>query len=177
MQISKKKLRKITKDGPFQGKNKVFLGPDGKPISSLEYHLGSGVAPTAPKEESEDEQPLELQAESDAELDPEDEGRHLSRVKSALEANVRADTKLARKKLTERRLKKKRKQRELLRGKEESDPEAGVALGGDSEDQPSEEEEVVIEPKKKKRVKKDKPLRSQGDEEQLALALLGNDDF
>lgn len=39
MKVSKKKLRKITKDGPLQGKNKVFFGPDGKPISSLEYHL------------------------------------------------------------------------------------------------------------------------------------------
>lgn len=39
LKVSKNKLRKITKDGPLQGKNKVFLGPDGKPISSIEHHL------------------------------------------------------------------------------------------------------------------------------------------
>jgi hypothetical protein len=39
LKVSKKKLRKITKDGPFQGKNKVFFDAEGKPISSLHYHL------------------------------------------------------------------------------------------------------------------------------------------
>lgn len=40
MKASKKKLRKITRDGPFDGKNKVFFDADGKTISSLEYHVG-----------------------------------------------------------------------------------------------------------------------------------------
>lgn len=39
IKVSKKQLRKITKDGPYQGKNKVFFDSQGKPISSLEYHL------------------------------------------------------------------------------------------------------------------------------------------
>lgn len=39
MQISKKRIRKITKDGPFQGKNKVYFDNNGNPISSLDYHF------------------------------------------------------------------------------------------------------------------------------------------
>jgi len=39
IKVNKKKLKKITKDGPFDGKNKVFFDANGKPMSSLEYHL------------------------------------------------------------------------------------------------------------------------------------------
>ena len=39
LSFSKKKLRKITKDGPFQGKNKVYFDAEGRAISSLEYNL------------------------------------------------------------------------------------------------------------------------------------------
>ena len=39
LKVSKKKLSKITKDGPFSGKNKIFFNAQGVPISSLEYHL------------------------------------------------------------------------------------------------------------------------------------------
>ena len=39
LKVNKKKLRKITKDGPFQGKNKVYFDAEGKPISSLQHHL------------------------------------------------------------------------------------------------------------------------------------------
>ena len=37
--MSKTKLRKITKEGPFDGKNKVFFDAAGKPVSAFEFHL------------------------------------------------------------------------------------------------------------------------------------------
>ena len=39
MKLSKRKMRKITKDGPFDGKNKVFFDANGKAISAMEYHV------------------------------------------------------------------------------------------------------------------------------------------
>jgi ATP-dependent RNA helicase DDX10/DBP4 len=41
VKVSKKKLRKITKDGPFDGKNKVFFDAQGQQISSLAYHFNT----------------------------------------------------------------------------------------------------------------------------------------
>ena len=39
LKVSKKKLSKITKEGPFSGRNKIFFDKDGKEITSLQYHL------------------------------------------------------------------------------------------------------------------------------------------
>ena len=35
--VSKNKLRKITVDGPFKGKNVTVFGPDGKTVSKDEH--------------------------------------------------------------------------------------------------------------------------------------------
>jgi hypothetical protein len=40
MPVNPKKIRKITKDGPFSGKNKIFFDKDLNPITSMEYHFG-----------------------------------------------------------------------------------------------------------------------------------------
>lgn len=105
-------------------------------------------------------------------------------VKSQLEKTSAADKKLAREKLTEMRLKKKRRLRGL-RGNGDDDEEQVAVLGGSSEDdQQSEapeeesEEEAPVVIKKASVKKANKRVRvSDVNEEERALALLGNDDF
>lgn len=52
LKVGKNKLRKITKDGPFAGKNKTFLDKDGKEISSLQYHLMKQQTPQKVEEDN-----------------------------------------------------------------------------------------------------------------------------
>jgi hypothetical protein len=84
---------------------------------------------------------LRILEESEASaIDSEGEDRYIKSVKTALQENVDSDKQLARKKLTEMRLKKKRKLRER-RGAAQGDEDGGVTvtLGGT---EASEEEEA-----------------------------------
>jgi hypothetical protein len=95
LSINKKKLRKITKDGPFQGKNKIFFDAEGRTISSLEYHLNkdqvakSGAA-------GEDDQEVKIMHEDEVDVTEKDQRKFLKRVKKALKEHDEADTSLAR---------------------------------------------------------------------------------
>jgi len=101
LKVSKHKLRKITKDGPFNGKNRQILDADGKPLSSLdamkeEQRLG-GNEMDLETEEAANEKRLKNKGES-----------FLERVKRKMEENQKLDDKTNKAKLKEKRMKKKR---------------------------------------------------------------------
>lgn len=189
VKLSKMRMRKITKDGPFQGKNKVFFDASGKPISSLEYHLKQDAL--AGKTQDQEEDKLIIREESEASsIGSEDEERYIKSVKTALKENVDADKQTARQRLTEMRLKKKRKLRARRGDDDQADgDESGVVVtlgGADNEEEESgeahqseeepEEEVKPVKVSKKKRVKT-VSAKEAGNEEDRALALLGMDDF
>lgn len=66
LKVHKKKLKKITKDGPFSGKNKVFFDASGKAMSSLEYHLAQDAKNA---EESKKEDEINIVREDEASMD------------------------------------------------------------------------------------------------------------
>ena len=118
LSFSKKKLRKITKDGPFQGKNKVFFDAKGRAISSLEYHLKKDQQA---KSGAKDDQEVKIMKESEVDVTDKDQRKYLKRVKKALKEHEEADASLARQKLSEMRLKKKRKMKDRRGGGQDDD--------------------------------------------------------
>lgn len=108
----------------------MFFGPDGKPISSLEYHLALDNKKEQEKKEEESDDELKILEEADALKNSHKlrtEAEFMTKVKDTIEKHRVADSKEARKKLTEMRLKKKRKLRKL-RGYDDDGDDDGVQL-------------------------------------------------
>jgi len=141
LSLNKKKLRKITKDGPFQGKNKVFFDAEGRAISSLEYHLKKDQQAKSGAAAPEDE--VNILKESDVDLTDKDQRKFLKRVKKSLKEHDEADTSLARQKLTEMRLKKKRKMKDRRGGGGQDDEDGGYEVTiGDPDEEDGQEEDL-----------------------------------
>ena len=126
--------------------------------------------------------------EDEVDVTEKDQRKFLKRVKKALKEHDEADTSLARQKLTEMRLKKKRKMKDRRGGGQDDDAEDGgyeVTIGnpdddGQDEDHADEgEAEPVVKAKKsKKRVRIAEEEPSGETEEQRALRLIGQiEDF
>lgn len=94
----KKKMKKITTGGHFEGKNKQLLGPDGKALTSIE----------ALREKNRvDGSGLDILDEEDA-LKLKPKANYLDNVKSKLLENTKVDEQKHKEKLKANRLKKKR---------------------------------------------------------------------
>lgn len=175
LKVSKHKLRKITKDGPFNGKNRQILDADGKPLSSLdamkeEQRLG-GNEMNLETEEVANEKRLKHKGES-----------FLDRVKRKMEENQKLDDKTNKAKLREKRMKKKRQNKErlgdfaagALQDQDSDDDAGGVQLASYSQSEQS-ESDVEKNQKSRKRQKlgaRDEEPKPAKSAEQRALELL-----
>ncbi|CAI2386368.1 unnamed protein product [Moneuplotes crassus] len=101
--FSKNSLKKIKKGGVSQGQNKVFLDKDGKPISSLEYHI------------QQDTIKLKTEDDLDDNVKPED---YFNKLKSDLDKNKGLDNQIALDRLKQKRIKRKRQRQEREQLKE-----------------------------------------------------------
>jgi hypothetical protein len=140
------------------------------------------------KSGSEDDQEVKIMKESEVDVTDKDQRKYLKRVKKALKEHEEADASLARQKLTEMRLKKKRKMKDRRGGGQDDDAEDGgyeVTIGNPDEDSQAEDHEdegdpepVVKAKKSKKRVRIAEEEPAGETEEQRALRLIGQiDDF
>ena len=129
------------------------------------------------------EKDLQVNIVDEAEASSGGEDQYLSGVRNNLQATADEDKKLARTKLTEQRIKKKKRLRKMQGRDDNDEGEAIAVLGsaseeGSADEAPVESDPIVVAPvvkeakKGKKRVKID-----EGNEEDRALALLVNDNF
>jgi len=100
--FSKNQLKKIKKGGISGGKNKVYFDGEGKPISSLEYHI------------KQDNLKIKTDKDVDDNSKPED---YFNKLKEDLDKNRGVDDQIALERLKQKRIKNKRqrKERELMK--------------------------------------------------------------
>lgn len=99
--VSKSKLRKITVDGPFGGRNRQILDADGKPMTGIE----------ALKESQRlDENGLKLIFEDEAAelLKNDNKKEYVEKVKAIMKKNLKVDEETQKARVKDMRLKKKR---------------------------------------------------------------------
>ena len=98
--FSKSSLKKFKKGGVSGGQNKIFFDKDGKPMTSLEYHV---------------KQDKLKSKKGDENLEPED---YFNKVKADLEQNKGVDDQIALERLKQKRIKRKRQRKEREQIKE-----------------------------------------------------------
>lgn len=159
---SKKKLKKITTEGPYGGKNRMLLDAEGKPMDEEKM-----------QQERQKELAVSLQIENEAEAKKKsgkEYESYIDRVKRKMKETQEQDTKLHKDRLKEKRKKLKRKHKDHYN--DYGDEEQGVQLASNSEvSQQSQHSDIdsVGEPeppKKKQKISQD--LNA----EQRALKLL-----
>lgn len=111
--LSKRKMSKITADGPYQGKNVIVFAEDGRQVSKDSYERQKYLASLK----------VNMRQESDVESDSDEQQNYLENVRQQLQKNQSKDTELAKLKLKEKRLKTKKRRRAL-----EGEPGQGAEL-------------------------------------------------
>jgi len=125
--LSSKKLKKITKDGPYGGKNRQILGMDGRALTEIEA-LKEDARLKGDKLGLTDEQEAIKQSKAEKLAGKES---YLDRVKRKMQENEEKDEEVRVSKLKEKRIKKKRRTKGD-RKKEDNDDEEGVQLASQS---------------------------------------------
>lgn len=149
--FSKNALKKIRKGGISQGKNKMYFDAEGKPMTSLEYHMQQDTFKNKGKEAEE-------------EIVPE---QYFSQIKQSLTQNKEIDDQIALDRLKKLRQKRKRQRAEREAFKDsnrymDSDDEGEGEGDQDEEDQ---EEDAQQQPKVKNTNKRAKKQEASSEEE------------
>jgi len=134
--VSKKKLKKIKAGGIFGGKNKIFFGSEGKPISAEEFSSSKNKALL-----------------NEAEKEDEDESQFIERIQRKLRINNEEDKKQEKDRIKIKHLKKRLRNREVER--EEGEEEAQFKQE-DNDDGEDEEDDQEIQPKASKKTDEEK---------------------
>jgi hypothetical protein len=113
--LSKRKMNKITAEGPYQGKNVTVFTEDGTKVSKDAHERKKYL----------DSLKINMRDENDVESDSDEQQNYLETVRSNLLKTKEEDTKLAKQKLKEKRIKSKKRQRGAQDGSEDDD---GVQL-------------------------------------------------
>mmetsp|Transcript_3185 Transcript_3185/g.4852 ORF Transcript_3185/g.4852 Transcript_3185/m.4852 type:complete len:316 (-) Transcript_3185:171-1118(-) len=150
-----KRMKKITKDGIFGGKNRQILDVEGKPLDEIA---------ALREQERLEGATFNILTEEKA-MDEDKDKDFVGKVKQHLKSNVAKDTELHKKKLLEKRQKKKRRMRDDDGGEgvqlaSSDDEEAGQEYYESDDDEVAEAESAsqvsIEEEKKSKKSKKEK---------------------
>ena len=128
-------MNKITAEGPYQGKNVTVFTEDGTKVSKDAHERKKYL----------DSLKINMRDENDVESDSDEQQNYLKTVRSNLLKTKEEDTKLAKQKLKEKRIKSKKRQR----GAQDGSDDEGVQLASDQSgelselsQEPSESEQV-----------------------------------
>lgn len=123
--FSKNSLKKIKKGGVSGGQNKIYFDAEGKPMTSLEYHIKVDKHKNQNDEDGEN-------------LAPED---YFSKLKQSLGQNKEIDNQIAQDRIKQKRLKKKRQRQE----REQHNMSKRVVYEEEDDDDEEEDQEELEE--------------------------------
>ena len=144
--LSKKAMRKIKPEGPYAGKNIVKFDAQGNAVNKTEFD--SDYLTALRQSAAYHDQAGAFTVQRDTDLANTDQSKlqdkHLARVKQTLEKNMAVDSKMAKDRIKDKRIKlKKRLRAEMGYGEDREEGDGGydVVLGTSSEERSGDEDD------------------------------------